>query len=51
MGSLIIAMITTFYSFNKGYNMMNNQTKYRKAKTLIPGGTHLLGKRPEMYAP
>lgn len=30
---------------------MNNHEIYRKAKTLIPGGTHLLGKRPEMYAP
>jgi glutamate-1-semialdehyde 2,1-aminomutase len=30
---------------------MNNQDAWRKAKALIPGGTHLLGKRPEMYAP
>lgn len=28
-----------------------NQALYRKAKTLIPGGTQLLSKRPEMYAP
>lgn len=30
---------------------MSNQATWRKAKSLIPGGTHLLGKRPEMYAP
>ena len=24
---------------------------YRKAKKLIPGGTQLLSKRPEMFAP
>jgi len=28
-----------------------NQALYEKAKTLIPGGTQLLSKRPEMYAP
>ena len=28
-----------------------NQTLYRKAKTLIPGGTQLLSKRPEQFAP
>jgi glutamate-1-semialdehyde 2,1-aminomutase len=27
------------------------QTLYREAKTLIPGGTQLLSKRPEMFAP
>ncbi len=27
------------------------QVLYRRAKTLIPGGTQLLSKRPEMYAP
>lgn len=27
------------------------QSLYEKAKTLIPGGTQLLSKRPEMYAP
>jgi glutamate-1-semialdehyde 2,1-aminomutase len=27
------------------------QILYRKAKTLIPGGTQLLSKRPEMFAP
>jgi glutamate-1-semialdehyde 2,1-aminomutase len=27
------------------------QALYRKAKTLIPGGTQLLSKRPEMFAP
>src|SRR3954463_13308503 len=27
------------------------QDLYRRAKTLIPGGTQLLSKRPEMFAP
>jgi glutamate-1-semialdehyde aminotransferase len=27
------------------------QRLYQKAKTLIPGGTQLLSKRPEMYLP
>lgn len=30
---------------------MNNQLTYEKAKALIPGGTQLLSKRPEMFAP
>ncbi len=30
---------------------MNNQQLYRLAKTRIPGGTQLLSKRPEMFAP
>lgn len=30
---------------------MNGQKLYRKAKTLIPGGTQLLSKRPEMFLP
>ena len=30
---------------------MSNQKLYQKAKTLIPGGTQLLSKRPEMFAP
>ncbi len=29
----------------------NVQQLYRRAKTLIPGGTQLLSKRPEMFAP
>lgn len=29
----------------------NNQGLYRRAKQLIPGGTQLLSKRPEMFAP
>jgi glutamate-1-semialdehyde 2,1-aminomutase len=28
-----------------------NQELYRRAKELIPGGTHLLSKRPELFAP
>lgn len=27
------------------------QDTYRRARTVIPGGTHLLSKRPEMFAP
>ena len=30
---------------------MKGQDLYRKAKKLIPGGTQLLSKRPEMFAP
>ncbi|MBE6366315.1 MAG: aminotransferase class III-fold pyridoxal phosphate-dependent enzyme [Lentisphaerae bacterium] len=30
---------------------MNDQELYRYAKTIIPGGTGLLSKRPEMFAP
>ena len=29
----------------------SGQLLYRRAKTLIPGGTQLLSKRPEMFAP
>ena len=31
--------------------MNNGQELYRRAKTLIPGGTMLLSKRPEMFLP
>ncbi len=31
--------------------MMKGQNLYKKAKTLIPGGTMLLSKRPEMFLP
>ncbi len=31
--------------------MNNTQDLYKKAKKLIPGGTQLLSKRPEMFAP
>ncbi|NQY23177.1 MAG: aminotransferase class III-fold pyridoxal phosphate-dependent enzyme [Campylobacteraceae bacterium] len=31
--------------------MNKSQELYKKAKTLIPGGTQLLSKRPEMFAP
>ncbi len=31
--------------------MTNSQKLYKKAKSLIPGGTQLLSKRPEMFAP
>ncbi len=30
---------------------MNNQHLYQRARQIIPGGTQLLSKRPEMYAP
>ena len=30
---------------------MNNQQLYKRARQLIPGGTQLLSKRPELYAP
>jgi glutamate-1-semialdehyde aminotransferase len=32
-------------------NMRKGQDLYKKAKTLIPGGTMLLSKRPEMFLP
>lgn len=32
-------------------NIQTGQDLYRKAKTLIPGGTMLLSKRPEMFLP
>jgi len=32
-------------------NMRKGQELYKKAKTLIPGGTMLLSKRPEMFLP
>ena len=31
--------------------MAKGQKLYKKAKKLIPGGTQLLSKRPEMFAP
>ena len=39
---------------NSGNNIIVNgagQQLYNKAKKLIPGGTQLLSKRPEMFAP
>jgi len=33
------------------YNMKKGQQLYQKAKNLIPGGTMLLSKRPEMFLP
>lgn len=35
----------------KGNDMGKSQTLYSKAKTMIPGGTQLLSKRPEMFLP
>src|SRR3989344_2648690 len=35
----------------KKVSITKTQSTYRKAKTLIPGGTQLLSKRPEMFAP
>jgi glutamate-1-semialdehyde 2,1-aminomutase len=34
-----------------GRNTMNCQELYKLAKTMIPGGTQLLSKRPELFAP
>ena len=31
--------------------MKKGQTLYKKAKSIIPGGTMLLSKRPEMHLP
>ena len=39
---------------NSGNNILltgTGQQFYKKAKKLIPGGTQLLSKRPEMFAP
>jgi glutamate-1-semialdehyde aminotransferase len=35
----------------KDLNTVKNQKLYNEAKTLIPGGTQLLSKRPEMFLP
>ena len=35
----------------KHINSPRSQELYRRAKQLIPGGTQLLSKRPEMFAP
>ena len=35
----------------KKINVERGQELYRKAKKLIPGGTQLLSKRPEMFLP
>ena len=34
-----------------GHSTAQSQELYRRAKQIIPGGTQLLSKRPEMYAP
>ena len=39
------------YSGEMMTNSNSGQTLYRKARKLIPGGTQLLSKRPEMFAP
>ena len=36
---------------NEGMNMNTGQKLYKHAKTIIPGGTMLLSKRPEMFLP
>src|SRR5690606_13671436 len=36
---------------NEGASMGNGQKLYRRAKKIIPGGTMLLSKRPEMFLP
>lgn len=59
-GDQEIKSINGQYSRNEGYdksilkdeiNMGKGQKLYKKAKTLIPGGTMLLSKRPEMFLP
>ena len=39
------------YTRNEGLNMGTGQKLYMRAKGLIPGGTMLLSKRPEMFLP
>ena len=36
---------------NEGQKMTNGQKLYQRAKSIIPGGTMLLSKRPEMFLP
>jgi glutamate-1-semialdehyde 2,1-aminomutase len=36
---------------NEGASMGSGQKLYKRAKTIIPGGTMLLSKRPEMFLP
>ena len=36
---------------NEGKAMSNGQKLYKRAKSIIPGGTMLLSKRPEMFLP
>jgi glutamate-1-semialdehyde 2,1-aminomutase len=38
-------------SHHNALRTANSQSLYRRAKMMIPGGTQLLSKRPEMYAP
>ncbi|MCH2201646.1 MAG: aminotransferase class III-fold pyridoxal phosphate-dependent enzyme [Fuerstiella sp.] len=42
---------TPLASHKQQANGMNNQQLYERARQLIPGGTQLLSKRPEMFAP
>lgn len=53
-----IQKLNTQFKRNEGYEkslkkdtMGKGQELYKKAKTLIPGGTMLLSKRPEMFLP
>tara|TARA_B100000989_G_scaffold124046_1_gene91730 strand:+ start:9884 stop:11938 length:2055 start_codon:yes stop_codon:yes gene_type:complete len=36
---------------NEGSRMTDTQKLWKRAKTIIPGGNHLLSKRPEQFAP
>jgi len=36
---------------NEGSKMTNAEKLWKRAKTIIPGGNHLLSKRPEQFAP
>jgi len=46
-----IVELNSRYTRNEGKNMGSGQKLYRRAKQLIPGGTMLLSKRPEMFLP
>lgn len=43
--------MATTATVSHGENSMNGSSLYQRTKQLIPGGTQLLSKRPEMFAP
>ncbi len=46
-----IFVMNAMYSRNEGARMNAGEKLYSRAKKVIPGGTMLLSKRPEMHAP
>ncbi len=46
-----IIMLNSSEIRNEGANMSSGQKLYQRAKKVIPGGTMLLSKRPEMFLP